>query len=193
MKHYQILEKINGTKTTVGLIPIIIDANENTCDYFIESTYKDLSGKNNPCYKVTLDGVKLLLDNMRNYKKKNDLYEWYNKRTNKGDKIILVDREETDFISSLEDALIPFGIVGVKQFCVLSYRIDFYIPKLNIAIEYDESDHILYTYEQHEGREKIIKDELKCDFIRLSNKNNNSYNVGVVLKEIMNYIYIKSA
>ena len=34
--------------------------------------------------------------------------------------------------------------------------IDYYIPSLNITIEYDENGHASYKYEEHEGRQKEI-------------------------------------
>ena len=52
-----------------------------------------------------------------------------------------IKRQEIEFINQLEKALKSFNIQGEKQFKVLSYRIDYYIPSLNIAIEYDENDH----------------------------------------------------
>ena len=86
----------------------------------------------------------------------------------------------------LEDALKPFGLKGIKQYKVKSYRIDYYIESVNIAIEYDEADHINYSYKKHEGRQKEIEKELGCRFIRVSNNDNNAYNIGKVIKEIFN-------
>lgn len=71
---------------------------------------------------------------------------------------------------------------GIRQFKVLNYKIDYYIPSLRIAIEYDEKDHSGYSYESHELRQKIIEEELKCKFIRLSDKKENAFNLGLVMK-----------
>ena len=60
MKHYQVLEKLEGTKTLKGIIPILTDHNFMVSDYFIESTYKDGSGKENKCYDVTKLGCDFL-------------------------------------------------------------------------------------------------------------------------------------
>ena len=51
-KHYKVLEKLEGTKDgkTKGIIPILTDHEIVASDYFIESTYKDKSGKENKCY-----------------------------------------------------------------------------------------------------------------------------------------------
>lgn len=101
------------------------------------------------------------------------------------------ERKETMFIEELEKSLLGFGeIKGVKQYNVLNYRVDYFIPLYNVVIEYDENDHKNYTYEQQEGRQQEIKDALAkifdypCKFIRVSDKNSNSYNIGLIFKEL---------
>lgn len=103
------------------------------------------------------------------------------------DKIGVCDgAKETNFLYELEESLKSFNIKGIRQYHVLSYRIDYYIPSLNIAIEYDENNHKNYTYEQHKGRQKKIEKELGCKFIRISDSKSNSYNIGYVIKNIFN-------
>ena len=99
-------------------------------------------------------------------------------------RIEVIGRREVEFIEELELALRPFGLEGLKQYSILNYRIDYYIPKLNIAIEYDENDHKDYSYEKHEGRQLEIEEELGCRFIRVSDKHSNAYNIGLVMKEM---------
>lgn len=60
MKHYQVLEKLEGTKTVKGIIPTLTDHKIMVSDYFIESNYKDGSGKFNKCYDVTKLGCDFL-------------------------------------------------------------------------------------------------------------------------------------
>ena len=92
---------------------------------------------------------------------------------------------EKPFLDDLEDVLKPFHIYGVRQYKVLDYRIDFYIERLNVAIEYDENNHKGYSYEQQELREKKIKEELGCRFIRVSDNNSNGHNIALILKELL--------
>ena len=61
---------------------------------------------------------------------------------------------------------------------------DYYIPNLNIAIEYDENDHKNYTYEQQEGRQKKIEKELGCRFIRISDKNTDEFNIDFIISNL---------
>lgn len=100
--------------------------------------------------------------------------------------VYIDERKEISFVEMLEKVLCPFSIKGIKQFKVLNYRIDYYIPDLDIAIEYDENNHRNYSYRAHEGRQKEIEKELGCRFIRVSDKNSNEYNIGLVIKEIFN-------
>ena len=106
------------------------------------------------------------------------------KNLNLTEKVVLTSRKEIEFIDQLEETLKPFNLTGVRQYKVGSYKIDYYIPSLNIAIEYDENDHLGYSYEAHEGRQKEIEDTLKCRFIRVTDSNTNNFNVGLVLKEM---------
>ncbi len=100
------------------------------------------------------------------------------------DIIVINDVKEINFLDMLEDFLLVFGITGIRQYKVLNYRIDYYIPSLKIAIEYDENDHSGYSYESQELRQKIIEKELKCKFIRLSDKEENAFNLGLAVKGI---------
>lgn len=102
------------------------------------------------------------------------------------EKFVLTSRKEIEFIDQLEETLKPFNLTGIRQYKINSYRIDYYIPSLNLAIEYDENGHLGYSYEAHEGRQKEIEDTLKCRFIRVTDDNTNNFNIGLVLKEMFN-------
>lgn len=66
ISHRDVLNKLQGTTDKdgkvkqVGIIPILTKADFRLSDYFIESTYKDASGKNNKCYNVTRLGCDFL-------------------------------------------------------------------------------------------------------------------------------------
>ena len=98
------------------------------------------------------------------------------------------ERKEIKFLDKLEQALEPFNIKGEKQYPIninhKHYRIDYYIPTLKIAIEYDEKGHSSYTYEEHEGRQKEIEKKLVCRFIRVTDKKSDEYNIGLVFKKL---------
>ena len=94
-------------------------------------------------------------------------------------------RKEISFLNDLEQVLLPLGIKGIRQYKVFNYRIDYYIPDLKIAIEYDENDHKGYSYEKQEGRQKKIEKELKCRFIRVSDKETNEENIKLITNIIL--------
>ena len=64
MRHDRVLRKLEGQdvrgKHTAGIIEILTHHNLGASDYFIPSTYKDESGKENKCYKVTKLGCDFL-------------------------------------------------------------------------------------------------------------------------------------
>lgn len=130
---------------------------------------------------LTESGVLALVNNSRNcsYEKKRKLIHFLFPQK---DIVVINDAKEINFIDTLEDFLMPFKINGIRQYKILNYRIDYYIPSLKIAIEYDENDHSGYSYEAQELRQKIIEKELKCKFIRLSDKKTNAFNLGLVVQ-----------
>lgn len=63
--HKDILKKLEGRtdknqKHTKGYLEILAERQMSPSDFFIPSTYKDSSGKENRCYKVTKKGCELL-------------------------------------------------------------------------------------------------------------------------------------
>lgn len=115
--------------------------------------------------------------------KKQEFYKWLT--GNEYSENVSKSYKEIEFIDKLEESLKALNITdGIKQYNILSYRIDYYIPSLNIAIEYDENGHENYTYEQQEGRQKEIEKELSCEFIRVTDEYSDEYNLGLVINKI---------
>lgn len=138
---------------------------------------------------LTEDGVLRLIDSCRNQGqelKKKLIHTLFPTK----DIVVINDVDEIKFLDMLEETLLVFGIKGIRQYKVDEYRIDLYISKLNIAIEYDENNHQNYTYQAQELREQTIRNKLNCKFIRVNDFNSNSKNVGIVLKEILQDIHM---
>ena len=94
-------------------------------------------------------------------------------------------RKEEGFGDKLKNTLKPLNIKVETQKTMFNgkYRIDFYLPEFNLAIEYDEEQH-KYQQEEDKQREEEIKEVLGCKFIRLDYKQDDNYNIGLVLKEV---------
>lgn len=190
-EHWEVLRMLEGSKDRKGIIPTLNDCGVVVSDYFIKSTYVDKKGETRKCYECTKLGLDLLCNRMQG-KAKIILKNYINSNfENECVAMFSIERKEIEFLNQLKEVLEPFNLKGIKQYSIINkygtrYRIDYYIPSLNIAIEYDENDHSNYTYEAHEGRQMEIEDILGCRFIRVSDSNTNEYNIGFVIKNIFN-------
>lgn len=154
---------------------------------FTPSIYTN-RGKEYPEYIIGYNGCKAIVDQTRNNTdSKQRLIDFVNETFgNTVETVFLSSRFEIVFIDNLEDTLQAIGYSLETQYPVDSYRIDAYIPELNIAIEYDEEQH--YTPSNAEKdieRQQYIKDKLGCTFVRCDYRDSDAYNVGLVVKAII--------
>lgn len=152
----------------------------------VELVYLEVAIPNN--------AIKLVPIYMLNNKAVSILNQWYkNPQLAElcGQKVLLsTSRFEVSFSNILLPILDKMGIEIVRQFKVLNYKIDFYIPEYKLAIEYDEEQH-RFSVKSDAKRMDDIRKEIDCKFIRLSYKDSDAENVGIVLKEI--YAQIRKA
>jgi hypothetical protein len=99
--------------------------------------------------------------------------------------IVLSSCKEFEFIDMLLSILEPFNFITICQYPILGMNIDLYIKNLNIAVEYDERNHKYYSFHTQEERQTRIENKLGCTFVRVSDSNSNEYNVGIVMKHIL--------
>lgn len=59
-EHSKVIRKLEGSKDRKGFLQILAEAQMGVSDYFIPSTYRDASGKENKCYEVTRMGCDFL-------------------------------------------------------------------------------------------------------------------------------------
>lgn len=97
---------------------------------------------------------------------------------------MLTSRKEIEFLQLLEGVLSPLGLTLERQYIVNGYRLDGYVPEMNLAIEYDEGQHDFHQEDDYQ-REQDIHREIGCTFVRVSYKECDSVNVGYVVKAIM--------
>lgn len=117
---------------------------------------------------------------------KEEFRQWLIKENILTDKSVIFSRKEIEFLDKLEEKLKCFNLECIRQYKVLNYKVDLYIKNLNIAIEYDENDHKNYSYEKQQLRQSIIRKELGCKFIRISDSYSDSYNIRLVMEAIQN-------
>ena len=65
-KHFEVLRMLEGYEKpkVIGIIPVLTNSSSTVSDYFIESSYKDKSGKTNKCYECTKLGCELLANKL---------------------------------------------------------------------------------------------------------------------------------
>ena len=163
---------------------VLLDKN-SPLEQVVSFNYKELGQRGG--YVINETGLlKLITYNETITKKqKEDSINFFKKFGMLND-VTLHSRKEIEFIDKLERALLAFNVTGKKQHNILDYKIDYYIPSLNVAIEYDENGHKNYTYEAHELRQELIQKELGCRFIRVTDEKNDEFNIGLVIKELFN-------
>lgn len=95
-------------------------------------------------------------------------------------------REEIEFINLIDSVAHALGCAGIRQYKIGSYFIDYYIPDLHLAIEYDENGHRYYDKKAEKKRQKYIETKLRCIFCRVSNDDNLTKNLKKILVTIIN-------
>jgi len=76
-------------------------------------------------------------------------------------------RPEVEFMNIIEPLLFTRGLTLERQYKVNGYKIDGFIPELNLALEYDEKGHKSKSQKiEDSNREFDIKNEIGCDFLR---------------------------
>lgn len=153
--HAKILRKLEGDKTHVGIIPVLTKAQMGVSDYFIKSTYKDSSGKENKCYLCTKLGCDFLA----------------NKFT--GEKGILFTAKYVKKFNNMEKEL------SINK-CILPTT---YKEALLLLVEKEEEKEKLLI--DIKNKEQIIeKQELKVSLYDDFINTDNVYNVSEIAKSL---------
>lgn len=189
----QNLINTNIEEFEVGIDLLDLKNSITICDYLLESGIftKMQVAKSKYIYLLSEQGYLKFYSLLRN-KNENILFNILEKYFNNKQKPVIIYNKEIRFREKLKETLSAFDITDLEfQKSILNrrgtyYRIDCFIPSLNIAIEYDEDNHRNYTYEEHCGRQKEIEEMLNCKFIRVTDENSHEYNIGYIIKEMFN-------
>lgn len=117
--------------------------------------------------------------------KKNEFIDWLGENYDVSTWELYSTTKEDAMFTALEDFLKPFDYTLNRQVKCGRYRIDAVIPELNVAIEYDEDSHANYNRRAEEAREEYIRTNYDA-LIRITDEHNSTYNLGLIVKEIMN-------
>ncbi len=93
-------------------------------------------------------------------------------------------RKENVLMDSIVRVLKPIGYTLETQKVDANYRLDGYIPELDLVIEYDENNHSQYDSNKEQIRENYIKNNYN-HLIRLTDEDDLMTNIGKVMNKIM--------
>ena len=101
--------------------------------------------------------------------------------------------KQHDPIMAQEQSILPKAMTVfatekiILQHSVLGYRIFAYFPKYKLAIEVDDQGHNSRDIDYEIERQKALKKELRCKFIRINSAREN-FSIFVEIGKIQNYI-----
>ena len=96
-------------------------------------------------------------------------------------------RKENVLMDSLIRVLKPMGYTLETQKKDNGYRLDAYIPELDLVIEYDENAHAHYDLNKEYTREMYIKNNYS-HLIRLTDDNDLMTNIGKIMNKIIEIV-----
>jgi very-short-patch-repair endonuclease len=90
---------------------------------------------------------------------------------------------ENSTIGFISNALKPLFEMK-REYVIGDYRVDMYIPTLNVCLECDEFGHMSYNSDAEVTRQRFIETKLSCTFIRF-NPNQSGFDISDVIKDIL--------
>jgi len=185
-------QSINGEKV-IDFKYFIILISGFSCNLDLSKELRNVSNKNffkigkgkNLKTYINADGILEFISKsfrIDNIEKENILQQLKDEGLINKNIILSTSRKELCFYSNLFDFFSIFNLPIKKQVCIGSYIVDFIIK--DFVIEYDENNHSNYNKEKEKIRENYIKSQ-GYKIIRVSDINSNSYNLGIIAKEVL--------
>lgn len=150
-------------KNVLNAIRNLLKRNPELCEHFTKSFYYDKKHEKRPVY-VFDEYSKTIMENKFKYNIRSARFEY--KMLN----------EICDFLNRLH-------IKYIKQYPILAYKIDLFLPNYNVCIEYDEKAH-KFKQEYDRNRENNIIENIGCKFIRIK----EDETVGTAIARILEII-----
>lgn len=143
-----------------------------------------LDGHVRKVYVLNMEGVNLLIDLTSN-SDKIPLQEAYEQLGGDIRIIHTVNRPEDEFMRDLHEALNEIDIEFVREKIIDKYRVDGFIDKYNLVIEYDDDYHFSPTQRCKDKKRESELRQLGYEVIRLDYKDSNAKNIGKVIKQLI--------
>lgn len=107
------------------------------------------------------------------------------------DEVFEYARKEVVLMEHLNKMLQPMGYSLETQKIDDNYRLDAYIPELDLVIEYDENSHSHYDLDKEHVRELYIKNKYRHS-LRLTDFDDLMTNLGKIMKKIIEVVQINA-
>jgi len=131
---------------------------------YVTIKMKSTGGRPSVDYLLTIESAMRLIIFCRKTKKGIELYKELSNYIGRDVIQMQRTRKELLFEINIIDALAGITKI-IPQYSVLNYKVDFYLPELNIVIEYDEKNHIYYKNDKK--RQTDIENYLQCHILRI--------------------------
>ena len=99
------------------------------------------------------------------------------------DEVFASTTSEEIFMNNLEKIFSYMNLSIERQKIDNNYRLDGYIPEIDVVIEYDENGHAHYNSEKEHEREMYIKNKYS-HIVRVNDFSDVLDNVGIVVNKI---------
>ncbi|MET8185700.1 hypothetical protein ABZV15_07870 [Streptomyces sp. NPDC005246] len=124
---------------------------------------------------ITLGGLKFLVATSRK------VTAW-DLAVELGIELVYAPLPQAETLRVLKAALAP--VEFVEEYTVGPFKVDAYLPTLNVVIECDEHGHETYDRSGEWWRQTFIADQLGCAFVRY-NPTEAGFNIGNVINKIL--------
>ncbi|MGL5191648.1 MAG: hypothetical protein ACRC7S_18560 [Cetobacterium sp.] len=133
---------------------------------------------------IDLNGLRKFISLSNTTNKGRFIFSLQNKGYLKKEEVFEYSRKEIVLMDSLARILNPMGYTLETQKKFLNYRLDGYVPELDLVIEYDENSHSNYDLEKEYAREFYIRYKYS-HLIRVTDNDDLMTNIGKIINRIV--------
>lgn len=186
-----VLENFTLRNKVRDIVKQVKESNFNEDDFIVEpgDTKEEVNYTKNsrqkPVYYVNEEVVRMLRDTATTTTDRVGYQKAY--ESIGGDPMIMnvMTRYEDTFSEKIHDLMSVLGVEIKREYQILRFSVDFYLPEYNLAIEYDEPHHDLREQKiADEERQQLILKKNNTETIRLKSTDNDTINLGKVILKL---------